>query len=133
MIEFANPENVYAPLGAYSHTATVPAGTELVLVSGQVGARSDGSAPPTLPEQAERAFENLIAILGAHGLAAADIVKLSTFIVAGQDGRAVRDARLKFLGSHRPTSTTIFVPALVDPAWLVEIEAIAARRPGPPG
>lgn len=127
MIEYSNPEGVHAPLGPYSHTAVVPGGTELVLVSGQVGARADGSAPATLDEQAEQAFGNLVALLGAHGLGAADIVKLSTFIVAGQDGRPVRDARLKALGAHRPTSTTVFVSALVDPVWLVEVEAIAAK------
>lgn len=127
MIEYSDPADVHAPLGAYSHTAVVPAGTDLVLVSGQVGARRDGSAPATLEAQAEQAFDNLVALLGAHGLTAADIVKLSTFIVAGQDGSAVRDARLNCLGAHRPTSTTVYVAALVDPAWLVEIEAIAAR------
>lgn len=127
MIEYGKPEGVHAPLGPYTHTAVVPAGTELVLVSGQVGARRDGSAPATLAEQAEQAFANLGALLDAHGLTAADVVKLSTFIVAGQDGRSVGDARRKFFGAHRPTSTTVYVAALVDPVWLVEIEAIAAQ------
>lgn len=127
MAEYSNPDGVHAPLGPYSHTAVVPGGTELLLVSGQVGARSDGSAPATIQEQADQAFENLLTLLAAHGLGADDIVKLSTFIVAGQDGRAVRDARLKHLGAHRPTSTTVYVPALVDPVWLVEVEAIAAQ------
>lgn len=127
MVELSNPKGVYAPLGPYSHTAVVPEGTELVFVSGQVGARDDGSPPDSLAEQAERAFANLLALLDAHGLAAADIVKLSTFIVAGQDSGPVRNAREKYLGAHRPTSTTVYVPALVDPAWLLEIEAVAAK------
>ncbi len=127
MIEYSNPDAVHAPLGPYTHTAVVPEGTELVLVSGQVGARKDGSAPATLAEQAEQAFENLLALLGAHGLAAKDVVKLTVFIVAGEDGSAVRDARLKHFGAHCPTSTTVYVSALVDPALLVEIEAVAAR------
>lgn len=131
MIEYDNPDEVHAPLGPYSHTAVVPEGTELVLVSGQVGARSDGSGPETLAEQAEQAFANLAALLSAHGLTAADIVKLSTFIVAGQDGRLVGEARVKFMGAHRPTSTTVYISALVDPAWLVEVEAIAAKPARP--
>jgi enamine deaminase RidA (YjgF/YER057c/UK114 family) len=60
-------------------------------------------------------------------------VKLTTFIVAGQDGDAVRAARLKHLGSHRPTSTAVFVSQLVDPAWFVEVEAVAARTSNPAG
>jgi hypothetical protein len=43
MISFSNPDGVHAPHGLYSHTATVPADTELVFVSGQVGVRPDGS------------------------------------------------------------------------------------------
>ena len=66
-------------------------------------------------------------LLRAHGLDPSSIVKLSTYIVAGQDGQAVREARLKHLGSHRPASTAVYVSQLVDPKWLVEVEAIAAR------
>jgi 2-iminobutanoate/2-iminopropanoate deaminase len=126
-LNFANPDAVHAPLGLYSHTATVPAGTELVYISGQVGMRPDGSTPATIGEQADQVFANIVALLAAHGLAPTDIVKLNTFMVAGQDGDAVRAARRKHLGAHRPASTAVFVAALVDPAWLVEVEAIAAR------
>ena len=53
MTEFSNPREVHAPVGPYSHTAVVPAGTELVFVSGQVGMRADGSVPAEFAEQAE--------------------------------------------------------------------------------
>ena len=39
---FTNPRTVHAPVGPYSHTAIVRAGTELVFISGQVGMRVDG-------------------------------------------------------------------------------------------
>lgn len=126
-LTFNNPDAVHAPLGLYSHTATVPAGTELLYLSGQVGVRLDGSTPATIGEQADQVFGNIVALLAAQGLGPTDIVKLSTFMVAGQDGEAVRAARRKYLGAHRPTSTAVFVAALVDPAWMVEVEAIAAR------
>lgn len=129
-IDFSNPSNVHAPLGLYSHTAAAPAGTDLVFISGQVGVRLDGSTPATIAEQADQVFANLIALLSSHGLGATDIIKLTTFIVMGQDGDAVRAARLKHLGAHRPCSTAVYVSQLVDPAWLVEVEAIAARPPG---
>jgi len=45
MVSFSNPDGVHAPHGLYSHTATVPADTELVFVSGQVGVLPDGSTP----------------------------------------------------------------------------------------
>lgn len=126
-VSYSNPASVHAPLGLYSHTVTVPAGTELIFLSGQVGVRPDGSAPATMAEQADQVFANIVALLKAHGVEAASIVKLTTFMVAGHSGDAVRAARLKHLGSHRPASTAVFVSQLVDPAWLVEVEAVAAR------
>jgi enamine deaminase RidA (YjgF/YER057c/UK114 family) len=107
---------------------SVPEGTELVFVSGQVGVRPDGSTPASIEEQAEQVFANILALLKAHELDATSIVKLTTFMVAGQSGDAVRAARRKHLGAHRPASTAVFVSQLVDPAWLVEVEAVAAKR-----
>lgn len=127
-LNFTNPPCVHAPLGLYSHTVSVPAGTELLFISGQLGVRPDGTTPPTIAEQAEQVFSNIVALLASHGLGPTDIIKLTTFMVAGQDGDAVRAARLKHLGAHRPASTAVFVSELVDPAWLVEVEAIAAKR-----
>jgi enamine deaminase RidA (YjgF/YER057c/UK114 family) len=123
---FSNPGGVHAPLGLYSHTVVVPGDTKLLFISGQVGVRPDGSCPATIGEQADQVFANIIAHLGAHGLGATSIVKLTTFMVAGQTGDEVRAARLKHLGAHRPASTAVYVSQLVDPAWLVEVEAIAA-------
>ncbi len=127
-LSFSNPSCVHAPLGLYSHTVSVPEGTELLFISGQLGVRPDGTTPSTIAEQADQVFSNIIALLQSHGLGPTDIIKLTTFMVAGQDGDAVRAARLKHLGSHRPASTAVFVSELVDPAWFVEVEVIAAKR-----
>jgi 2-iminobutanoate/2-iminopropanoate deaminase len=127
MLSFTNPDSVHAPLGLYSHTVKVPDGTSLLFVSGQIGVRKDGTTPSTIGEQADQVFGNIISLLNAHGLAASDIVKLTTFMVHGHDGQAVRNARLKYLGDHRPPSTVVYVSQLVDPAWFVEAEAVAAK------
>jgi len=126
-LKFLNPDSVHAPLGLYTHTVVVPAGTELIYLSGQLGVARDGSTPTSIAEQADLLFKNITLLLQAHGLAPSSIVKLTTFMVAGHDGEAVRAARLKYLGSHRPASTAVFVSQLVDPAWFVEVEAIAAK------
>lgn len=130
MVTFLNPPTVHAPGGAYSHSAVVPAGTELVFLSGQVGIRPDGSVPNSVSEQANQVFANIGALLAAHGLNAGALVKLTMFVVAGQDLQAVRAARAKFVGDHRPASTAVFVSQLVDPAWHVEVEAVAAKTKG---
>ena len=67
-LRFENPPGVHAPLGLYSHTVPVPAGTDLVFISGQVGVRPDGTTPSTIAEQADQVFANLVALLAAHDL-----------------------------------------------------------------
>lgn len=130
MLNFLNSESVHAPLGLYSHTVVVPGGTTLIFLSGQLGVRPDGTTPETIAEQADQVFANIICHLAAHDLDASDIVKLTTFMVHGHDGQAVRNARLKHLGSHRPASTAIYVSQLVDPSWFVEVDAVVAKRDG---
>jgi enamine deaminase RidA (YjgF/YER057c/UK114 family) len=127
---FVNPRDVHAPVGPYSHTAVVQGGSELVFISGQVGMRADGSIPSSFAEQVEIAFQNLQACLAAHGLGVDAVVKLGVFVVPGQDFQLLRAARERHFGAHRPTSTSVFVPQLANPPFLVEIEAIAAKRPG---
>jgi len=127
-IEFSNPPGVHPPAGPYSHTAVVPAGTELVFVSGQVGMRADGSVPSAFAEQAETTFQNLLACLASHGLGAEAVVKLAVFVLPGNDFQVLRAIRERHFGSHRPTSTTVFVPQLASPSFLLEVEAIAAKR-----
>jgi enamine deaminase RidA (YjgF/YER057c/UK114 family) len=68
--------------------------------------------------------------LAAHGLGVDAVVKLGVFVVPGQDWELLRAARERHFGAHRPTSTSVFVPQLATPRFLVEIEAIAAKRPG---
>jgi 2-iminobutanoate/2-iminopropanoate deaminase len=127
---FVNPRDVHTPVGPYSHTAVVQGGSELVFISGQVGMRADGSIPSSFGEQVEITFQNLRACLAAHGLGVDAVVKLGVFVVPGQDWELLRAARERHFGAHRPTSTSVFVPQLASPKFLVEIEAIAAKRPG---
>lgn len=126
-VTFANPAGVHAPVGPYSHTAVVPAGSTLVFVAGQVGMRADGSIPQSFAEQCEVTFSNLGACLAAHGLGMGSVVRLGVFVVPGQDFAALRTARERHFGSHRPTSTTVYVPQLASPAFLVEVEAVALQ------
>ncbi len=127
MVTFHNPADVHVPPGNYSHTAKVPAGTEMIFISGQVGIRPDGSTPTSFDEQVEVVFENLRACLAAHGLTMHSVVKLNAYLVAGTDVRSMRAVRLRYFGEHKPASTAVFVPALVSPELLLEVEAVAVK------
>jgi len=126
--KFLNPRETHAPVGPYSHTALVGSGAELLFVAGQVGMRPDGSIPDSFAGQAEVTFENVRACLAAHGIGVDAVVKLGVFVLPDQDLQVLRKAREKLFGAHRPTSTTVCVPQLASPAFLVEVEAIAVKR-----
>ncbi|MGA2775967.1 MAG: RidA family protein [Steroidobacteraceae bacterium] len=126
-VEYTNPAGVHSPTGPYSHVVRVPAGADMFYLSGQFGVRPDGSVGEGVYEQTDQAFKNLMVLLKSQGMTAHNIVKLTTFIVAGQDSREVRRARLKHLGSHLPASTAVFVARLVSPDWLVAVDAIAVK------
>ena len=120
-----NPPTVAAPLGLYSHSVEGPAGRGLVFVSGQVGVAPDGSTPESFEDQADLVYANLVAVLAAKGVPPSDIIKLTTFIVGDDPYGAIRNARQKHLGEHRPASTAVYVSRLVSPAWKIEIDAVA--------
>ena len=127
MPTFVDPRNVHAPVGPYSHTAVVPPGAELVFVAGQVGMAADGTVPAAFAQQAELTFQNLRACLAAHQLDVDAVVKLNVFLLPGQDFQALRQIRERHFGTHRPVSTTVYVPALAAPAFLLEVEAVAVK------
>jgi enamine deaminase RidA (YjgF/YER057c/UK114 family) len=125
--KFLNPREIHAPVGPYSHTALVASGTQILFLAGQVGIRPDGSIPDGFAEQAEVTFDNVRACLAAHGLGVDAVVKLSVFVLPAQDLQLLRAVREKHFGAHRPTSTTVCVPQLASPAFLIEVEAIAVK------
>jgi enamine deaminase RidA (YjgF/YER057c/UK114 family) len=97
-------------------------------VSGQVGARPDGSTAPTDAAQCEQAWANVMNVLAAAGMGAGDIVKLNAYVTRTDLIPVYRAARDKALGAAvPPASTLVVVAALANPAWVVEIECVAAR------
>lgn len=126
-----NPQGLHNPIPfGYSHTVSVPAGTELVLVAGQYGSTADGAAvSPDFAEQVQRAFHNLGVALAAHGLDLHHVVQLRTYVVnpdfdkLGIIGQAVQAG----CGDIPPTQTVIGVTGLAMPDILFEVEAVAAR------
>lgn len=129
-LQLENPTGVCQPLGLYSHSVEVPAGRNLVFVSGQVPVRCDGSPTSTLAEQADQVYANIVAVLAAKGIAPNAIIKLTTFLVEDDPEGVVRIARRKHLGEHRPASTAVWVRRLVDPDWKIEIDAVAMATAG---
>lgn len=73
----ANPHALYA---AHRYSPAIRA-NGLLFVSGQVGARPDGSPEPDTEAQMRLAFENLLAILDAAGCTFDDVVDATLYLV----------------------------------------------------
>jgi enamine deaminase RidA (YjgF/YER057c/UK114 family) len=128
-MKLLNPASLYDPSpNAYSQLAFVPAGHQLVFVSGQGGDNPDGSFAPDFATQATAAFRNLGFAIDAAGAQVADVAKITVMIV-GHDMQklAVMQAAQRVLfGDHHPAATLIPVPCLALPQMQIEVEAVIA-------
>ncbi len=112
------------PAAAYSQAVEVSGGTRILFISGQLGTELDGTTPPTMEEQSRLAWRNVRAQLKAAGMDFQNLVKVTMIIPDAADIPASRPARAEALGDLRPAST-VMIAGLVNPAWKIEIEAIA--------
>jgi 2-iminobutanoate/2-iminopropanoate deaminase len=124
-IELSNPPTVHTP-GAYSHAALVRDATRRLVISGQVGIAPDGTVAEGGEAQIDQALANLGAVLAAHGMAAANLVKMTVFLTDAALIAPWRAKRGAWVGEHRSASTLLIVAELADPRFLIEVEAEAA-------
>jgi enamine deaminase RidA (YjgF/YER057c/UK114 family) len=124
VVTFTNPSTVHKP-GRYSHAALVAGETRRLVISGQVGTAPDGTILESAEAQIGQALANLGAILAAHDMAPANVVKVTVFITDRALLDSLRTQRAAFFGEHIPASTLLIVAGLADPRFLVEIEAEA--------
>lgn len=130
MPRFLNPPTVPVPGSRYSQAVALGAPFKRLIISGQVGARPDGTLEDGMEAQLERAWDNIAALLEAAGMTIADLVKVTTYVTVKNSVGATRLIRERKLGRHAPASTYVEVSGLANPAWLCEIEAEAVREAG---
>ena len=127
MKEFRNPENVHPPLGSYSHQIEIKGNERMLVLSGQVGMKEDGTVPDDPFEQIDIAFENILRNLQAVNMDVRDIIKLTYYLVGEIDTAKRREIVLSKLQGHQPCSTLLYVAALASPMFRFEIDAWASR------
>jgi enamine deaminase RidA (YjgF/YER057c/UK114 family) len=122
------PGNIAAPYrNRYSHAMEVSAGSRMLFISGTVGVKPDGTVPAEFSAQVEATMENLTEILKAGGMDWSDVVKYNGFLTPQGDIPTFADVRQKYFGLQKPSMTVIWVAALADPRWMVEVELVAAK------
>jgi 2-iminobutanoate/2-iminopropanoate deaminase len=122
-----NPDGVFPPYAAYAHAVEVPAGARTLHISGLNGFGPDGvTMPASFEEQAEQVWDHLATILADAGMTYADLVSLRFHLVDPADDPANVEILTRRLGDHR-CARTVIVSRLLEPAWRIEVEAVAAR------
>lgn len=105
---------------------------ERVLVAGTAPiAVGGGCAAPGDPYgQARRCLEIVGAALAEAGATLGDVVRTRIYLTEVEAWEGVARAHAEVFGAVRPASTVVVVAGLLDPAWLVEIEAEAVTGVG---
>jgi len=117
---------VRAPAGGFVHATVVPAGSDLVFVSGQTPEDIDGSVPTDFEHQARMAWRNVERTLSAAACTLDHVAKVNMYIRDRCYREQNRNVRNEVLGDRRP-ALTVLVTDHWDDAWLIEIEVVAAR------
>ena len=115
-------------IGTYSDAIEVASGLRWLFTSGTPGLERSGKLPSDAAGQAEIAWTHIVAMLESAGMTVHDLVKVSHYLLRAEDIPAYVKVRARFLGDARPASMLLITPALVRPEFLLEVEAIAAKR-----
>jgi enamine deaminase RidA (YjgF/YER057c/UK114 family) len=96
-----------------------------VYVSGTAPVMPDGGEPPAdAYAQARRCLEIIVDALGDAGASVDDVVRTRVYVTRSDIWEEVARAHAEVFGETRPAATAV-VTELLDPRWLVEIEAEA--------
>lgn len=112
--------------GGYAQAVEIVDAKRLLFISGQIPVAADGRVPGTFRAQCQLAWANVEAQLRAAGMSLDNLVKVTTFLSDRRFADENGEVRRQVLGTHTPALTVVIV-GIFDPAWLVEIEAVAAQ------
>lgn len=130
-LERLNPEGMHRS-PAFTQVIAVSQPGKLIFVGGQNGVNKEGKiVGGDVGSQAEQSFRNVLTALKAAGATLGDVVKMTIYLVQGQPIReAFAAVQPLLVGSPPPTLSVIVVAGLANPAFLIEIEAMAVLTGG---
>lgn len=127
-LERLNPEGMYKPNKNIYSQVVKSTGTTMVHVAGTVPFDEDANVVgiDDMKVQVLKVLDNIRTSLHAAGATPADVVRINVYTLDVDDYVAHGAPEvIAFFGNNKPTSTTVQVPRLVHPEWVVEIEATA--------
>lgn len=124
------PPDIAPPAANYAHAVLVESPSRWLHTSGVVPIAPDGTVPAAIGDQAAVVWANIAAMLRDAGMGPADIVSVTTYVVASdrlaEELPAVMGERDRALRGHRAASTLVTVPALARAEWRIEAAVVAA-------
>lgn len=125
-ITHINPETMHRN-PAFTQVVTVEGDARLVFVGGQNAVDAKGQiVGEDLATQTAQALKNVASALEAAGARKSDVVRLSIYVVSGQNLQEAFAVSRQVWGQHPCALTVLVVAGLANPAFLIEIEAVAA-------
>lgn len=94
-------------------------------ISGQVATDADDRVTGDCGVQAIRCLQKIDALLAAAGARRADVVKLTAYLVDGDDFPHYCAAKAAWVAEPAPAGTAVIVAGLLKPGARIEIEAVA--------
>lgn len=129
-IQHINPDGM-ASNPAYSQGVVTYGNGKTIYVGGQNAVNELGEivGKNDLSAQTIQAMQNVQAVLEAAGAGWNQVVKLTVYILQGNDPVKAFQAAQSFLAKmpKPPAVTVVMVAGLGHPDWLLEIEAIAFK------
>ena len=131
MLRFFNPPGMSSP-PTYSHVVEVNGPHRTVYLAGQTGADASGKVAPGFRAQAVQVMENIKTALASVGGGFEHVVKLTSYLTNIEANAAeFREVRASYFPNKAalPASTLLQISRLANPAYLLEVEAIAILPP----
>ncbi|MFZ1083164.1 MAG: RidA family protein [Candidatus Kryptoniota bacterium] len=100
---------------------------DIIYVSGTVAVGDDGKpfAPGDAYAQARRCFEIVEKALKNLGADTSNVVRIRMFVTDISRSAEYGKAHYEFFGANPPANSMIEIKSLIDPAYLIEVEADA--------
>ena len=126
MTQGFNAPGVVKPFGIFSSAAWQSEG-RVLKISGHVSQDAEGRnvGQGNIKAQTRQVLENILGVLACVGCTMDDVGKVTVFVTNLAEIKKIHAVRSEYFSQPYPASTLVQVAKLIDPEWLIEIEADA--------
>lgn len=124
MLKLHAPPDMFVPIAPYAQAIEATEVQRMLFISGTMGLEPDGQLAEGFEAQCDRVWKNIEATLKSANMEFTNLTKLTVWLARREDWQLAARIRQWYLGDHKVAMSVVEV-GFVDPAWLIEVEAIA--------